>query len=309
MAEDLNFVLCVNNGYAHYIAVTIKSICENHKENRIVIHVFTNYISDTNRNLLYEVIDPYEKVQIKFQIVDDRGLKGLKESWSIYAWYRILAPALLPHVKRCLYLDADTVVCNNLSDLFSMPMQNCGVAGVIDVENFHVDTRKRCNLGEEDIYFCSGILLMNLEYWRTHDFSNEIIRWAKENDTRIKFPDQDTINILCKDNKIVLPIKYGVQNIFFKDARFYQGQLKAQLTEAFQSPSIIHYAGCAPWITEFSNNPLHGYWMKYNNMLKHKVRIRYMTKGINGIKVRLWRMMNSYDARIEMKQIEEKLHK
>lgn len=307
MHEILNFVFCVNDGYTHYLAVPIRSICENHRENKLVIHIFTDSISERNQSLLNNEIRHFKNAQLKFHFIDDKGLKGLSEKWSIYAWYRILAPILLPDVQRCLYLDADTLVCNNLSELFSMPMDDSPIACVIDVENFNEETRVRCGMSKGDTYVCSGIMLMNLEYWREHKLSDRIIKWAKENNDRIKFPDQDTLNILCKDNKIVLPIKYGLQNVFFRNDNFYSGELQKQLKDAYQTPAIIHYAGCAPWITEFSNNPLHNYWRKYNNMLSHKVSMRYKTQGINGLKVRLWRLLHPYNANADRLQIESKL--
>lgn len=307
MSEVLEFIFGVNDGYAHYIAVPLKSICENHQESNVIVHIFTDCISQKNQKLLTDEICQYKNVQLKFHCIDDTILKGLSEKWSIFAWYRILAPILLPDVKRCLYLDADTLVCNNLSELFSLPMNNSPIGCVIDVENFNKETRQRCSLTKEDTYACSGVLLMNLEYWREHNLSDKIIGWAKENNSCIKFPDQDTLNILCKDNKIVLPIKYGVQNVFFKNENFYSGELYEQLREAYKTPSIIHYAGCAPWIKEFSDNPLHSYWRQYNNMLRNKVPVRYLTKGVNGLKVRLWRMVRPYAVNVDREAIETKL--
>lgn len=307
MPEPLHFVFCVNDGYAHYLAVPIYSICENHPDEHIVFHIFTDSISPKNQKLLQDEIKNFTNAQIEFHTINDAKLQGLSKKWSIYAWYRILAPELLPDVKKCLYLDADTLVCSNLSEIFNIPMTDSPIACVIDVENFKSDTRQRCSLNDEETYVCSGVLLMNLEYWREHNLSDKIIKWAKENNGRIKFPDQDTLNILCKDTKIVLPIKYGLQNVFFRNENFYSGDLKMQLIEAYQTPAIIHYAGCAPWISEFSNNPLHSYWRTYNNKLRHKVSMNYKTKGLNGLKVRLWRCLHPYNVKADRHWIETKL--
>lgn len=299
MNNSLDFVLCVNDSYSRYIAVTIKSICENHKHNICVIHILTDYIREKNESRLNEIVSLYSNVQLKVYIVKDCELRGIKDTWSIYAWYRILIPHLLANVDRCLYVDADTVITDNLQDLFTMPMNGKAIGCVIDVENFNEDTRQRCKFEDSDTYVCSGVMLMNLQYWRQYELSNCIIKWARENDSIIKFPDQDTINIICKDCKIILPIKYGVQSIFFKHKAFFRTTLKKQLVESFFHPSIIHYAGCAPWIKEFSSTLFHYYWMRYNVMLKHKVKLHYKTKGLKGLKVRVWRLMHPYNVQKE----------
>ena len=302
----LDFALCVNDVYAKYISVTIKSICENHRNNPIVIHVLTDFISESNQSLLHNIVRRYDKAELDILTVDDTELRDLKDTWSIYTWYRVLIPALLPDVERCLYLDADTVVTDNLSSLFALNMDDVAIACAIDTEAIKEDTQKRCNFGKDDIYVCAGVMLMNLKYWRENNLSSRIIKWGRENDSLIKFPDQDTINILCKNNKIVLPIKYGVQHIFYYNQTFLS-TLPEELLEAYRKPAIIHYAGFAPWIRELSDTPFHHYWERYNNLLSNKVKIIYQTKGVKGMKVRIWRAMHPYALKKEMTLIEEKI--
>lgn len=305
--EPYSFVLCVNDTYSQYIVVTVKSICDTHRSDKIALYIFTDYISSANQKILEDLVYPYKNAEIEFIIVNDSELRDLKDTWSIYTWYRVLIPALLPNVKRCLYLDADTIVVANLKDLFKMSMRDMAIGCVIDSENYKDDTRLRCRFGNEDIYVCAGIMLMNLEYWRKNNLSEQIIRWGKENDALIKFPDQDTINVLCNHAKIVLPIKYGLQPCFFNNDELLSSSYRCQIIEAYKEPCIIHYAGCAPWISEFSDNILHHYWAKFNKLLSRKVRLRYLTKGFNGLKVRMWRLFHPYNYEHDRLRLEKKL--
>lgn len=305
--EPFNFALCVNDAYSRYAAVTVKSICETHKRSKIVIHVLCDSISHNNKAILESTVASYSNAKLIIIYIDDSSLKELKDTWHIYAWYRILIPQLLPNSKLCLYLDADTVVTSNLSGLFNFPAEQFAIGGVIDMENFNQETRRRCGFLKNDEYICSGVLLMNLEYWRKNNLSEQIIRWGKENDALIKFPDQDTINVLCNHTKIVLPIKYGLQPCFFNNDELLSSSYRCQIIEAYKEPCIIHYAGCAPWISEFSDNILHHYWAKYNKLLSRKVRLRYLTKGFNGLKVRMWRLFHPYNYERDRLRIEKKL--
>lgn len=292
MYSPLHFSFCVNDGYIPYICVTIKSIVENHNDKKIVIHVLTDVVSQKNEKLLNEaVVDSMAIVQV--HIVDEKPLHGLKTTWSIYAWYRMLLPVSLPrNVHRVLYLDADTIVAGGVDDFFRLDMNGSAVAGCIDPESFNDETFQRCGYDKKKKYICSGVLLMNLDYWREHSLADKMIQWGRENNDRIKFPDQDTINVLCQDSKIVLPLKYGIMDYFFKQDRFYHVPYKTQLRDCIEHPAIVHYAGQNPWKRELANAVMQDEWDKYNKLLKHPVKKIYITKGWLLIKMIVWQALH-----------------
>lgn len=307
---SLHFAFCVNDGYVPYICVTIKGIIENHKKENVTIHVLSDFISTKKERLLNEVVSNYDNVSLRVHIVDDSILKGLKDTWSIYTWYRVLLPKVLPNeVHRVLYLDADTLVSNNVSELFEMDMTDKAIAGAIDILSFIPETFERCMYEQEKGYICAGVMLMNLDYWRDNDLTDKVVNWGRENDARIKFPDQDTINYLCRDQKIILPLKYGIIGAYFEDEVFFKQPYLEQVKDCLSSPTIIHYAGQAPWKIELANHPLQEEWEKYNNMLSHPAKREYITKGRNFIKMKVWNMLhpNQIKRRINITELLQKL--
>lgn len=293
--HPIHIAFCANNDYIPYVSVAIKSILENHSKTNINIHILTNYISEEKLNIVKELFYSYQEQQLKIHIVDDTSLKGLKDTWSIYTWYRVLLPQILPaNIHRILYLDADVIVKDNLQDLFILNMENKAIAGTIDIETFNNITFERCGFEMEKKYICAGVMLMNLDYWREYNLTNKIIDWGRKNNDRIKFPDQDTINYLCRDNKIILPLRYGIQSAFFINDQFYQEPLSKELSDCINRPAIIHYAGCAPWIKELSTHLQTHEWIKYNQMLPNPVKRKYMTKGWNLIKMHIWNILHPF---------------
>lgn len=299
--EPIHIALCVNDGYVPYACVTIKSIIENHKNNNINIHLLSDFISDKMRNRLYETVRDASLVTLHVHIVNDESLRGLKDTWSIYAWYRILLPQVLPcDIHRVLYLDADTVVVGDLKELFAINMDDKAIAGCIDPESFNNETFERCGYGQSEKYICAGVMLMNLEYWREHNLSDKVIHWGHRNNDRIKFPDQDTINYLCRDKKIILPLQYGIINVFFQKEQCYQEPFKTELRNAVESPRIIHYAGQAPWKKEIANHLMQKEWIKYNKMLRHPARRFYITKGWLFVKMMIWKAFHPFCKPVDM---------
>ena len=290
-SQPMHVAFCVNDGYAQYIMVTIKGLLENNSD-PIVIHVLSDYISERNVARLKDLVSSYTFAELKVIIVDDSKLRGLKDTWTIYTWYRVLLPEILEKdVHRVLYLDADVLVAGNIGELFRLDMTDKAIAGTIDFQSKDISTYKRCGYEPEKEYVCAGIMLMNLDYWRKHDIANQVVRWGRDNNDRIQFPDQDSINYICRNAKILLPLKYDIVDGFFHDDYYYKNYPQ-ELRECVESPVIIHYAGQAPWVVELSSHLLQDEWETYNQALRQPVKKVYQSKGFLKIKVILYRLFH-----------------
>ena len=115
-------------------------------------------------------------------------------------------------------------------------------------------------------YFNAGLLLINLAYWR--DINAKSLFWEliKNDPERIKYHDQDVLNICFKDDKKMLPFKWNFQDGFIYKPELMELDEKKyhqQLIEARQNPIIIHYTSMAkPWHVECLN-PYKKYFLKY----------------------------------------------
>lgn len=293
MNYPMHIAFGVNDGYIPYICVTIKSIIENNNNEILFFHVLCDNVSDKMYRLLNEAIDGCKTATIIIHYIDNNQLLGLKDTWSIQTWYRVLLPNKLDNnIQRVLYLDADVIVTGSLEYLFSIDMAGKSIAAVMDIESFNPETFKRCGYDSVKKYVCCGVLLMNLDYWRKHNMTNLIIDWARKNNDKIKFPDQDTINYLCQDTKILLPLKYGILNRFFYDNEILNSEYLPEVKECVTNPIIIHYAGQNPWKIELAKHIQNEEWNKYNRMLKHPAKRHYITKGINLLKLYIWNLLH-----------------
>ena len=302
----------INDAYAPYVSVTIKSIIENNRKNDIHIHVLTDKISKSNQRRLADIVAGCKSAKLEIHTVDDSLLNGLKTRvWTIYIWYRVLLPKILPiEVKKVLYLDADTLVTTDLRELFSLDMIDKSIAASIDVQSFDDGTFERCRYDKSKKYVCSGVLLMNLEYWRENGLADKLIDWANRHRERIAFPDQDAINHVCRDSKIVLPLRFGILNVFFQNDFFCRDEYAAQLRDCIERPAIIHYAGCYPWIRFFDSHPMQDEWEKYNNMLPHPVSQVYLPKRWLHVKMILWKLAHNLfkkETRLTVEDVKRRL--
>jgi len=189
-------------------------------------------------------------------------VKGLiLNDWPRSAWYRIFLPFILgEEVHRVLYLDSDTVVSGSLKDLFQMNMVGRSLAGCVDLMTLDDEIFERLNYPKSSGYICSGVLLMNLDYFREHGITEKILAYARENASILRYPDQDAINYICRNTKILLPLKYETMNSYFRSEEFVR-RYKDDFPGMINDPRIIHYAGCPPWFLETNVHPyIHLFW-------------------------------------------------
>lgn len=305
--SPMHVAFCVNDRYAEYISVSIKGLLENNSS-PLAIYILSDYISEKNAHYLRNIVGLYPNATLEIMIVDDSKLRGLKDTWTIYTWYRVLLPEILDtDVHRVLYLDADVLVSGNIEELFLLDMTDKAIAGTIDFQSKDILTYQRCGYEAEKEYVCAGVMLMNLDYWRMHDIANKVVIWGRENNDRIQFPDQDAINYICRDVKLLLPLKYDIVDGFFQDDYYYQNYPQ-ELRECVESPIIIHYAGQAPWVVEISNHLLQDEWERYNKLLSKPVRKIYQSRGLLKLKVIIYRLLHpNIRQKIERQNIIDRL--
>jgi lipopolysaccharide biosynthesis glycosyltransferase len=203
----------------------------------------------------------------------------------------LLPEYLSDDVHRILFLDADTLVTGSLNALFELDLDGRSVAGCLDPLSFNADTFERLEYDPSLKYLCAGVLMINLDYWREHGLEERIIAFATDQAERLRFWDQDAVNYVCRDTKLVLPLRYGVMSCFFWPAWVGRIGSKEELRECLLDPAIIHFAGNAPWKKELSRMLFHEDWQRYNKMLRRPVVRRYSLKGFKLLKLFAWNIV------------------
>jgi lipopolysaccharide biosynthesis glycosyltransferase len=261
MRQD--FCLCCNDKYVPYAAVTIKSVIANSsKEDEVHIHILSDFISKRNQTRLTKLCN--DNIYIHIRIVSDTTIiKGLVTGvWSIYTWYRLLLPDLLEKdIHRVLYLDCDVLINDNVQSLFTIDLSGKTIAACIDTQAYNKDGRMRLGYDYYMNYVCAGVLLINLDKWREEKTHEKIIAFAKANSELLQFPDQDAINVICQNDKILLSPRYGVLVTYFTNSDFIR-QYLGEIEGIFDNPAIIHYAGYQPWVFEKNKSPHSSLWWK-----------------------------------------------
>lgn len=280
----MHIVFCLDNNYVPYCATTIASVIANNQEEDITFHLFVDRITDINRKRLQEWVCGIERKCIKFYELSEDDFKDFPVGdayINLTTYFRLVIQDKLPNIDKVIYLDCDTIVNGSLKELWNTGMGDFAVAGVRDRVNDSIRLYNRLRYPMHDGYVNAGVLLINLKKWREFHVFDRAKEIAKAMPKALKNHDQDIINVLFHDNKMMLPFRYNlleyylyVEKWLYLDHKYYP-----EIIDACQNPTIIHFCmPQKPWHYECIN-PFKELYYKYRKMtpwpevvLTHKIQ-------------------------------------
>ena len=166
------------------------------------------------------------------------------------ACYRLLLAELLPDTARVLYLDADTVVLDDVQPLWELDLDDCCVAAATNPLYRHMEGRIVNELGLPDrrAYFNSGVLLFDLDLMRREGADRELVDWATAHRESVNWPDQDVLNAVLWRRRLPLHPRWnavgGLWDLPDRDLPWPRDVV----VEARLRPAIAHFLGpFKPW--------------------------------------------------------------
>ena len=264
-----------DDNYVQHCMAMLCSLFENNKDCQVDVYILIgNPLQKCNQEKLAALAKQYG-TSISYCFVDYRFLEKFPikreniNRWSIAIYYRLYAEELLPKtVDKVLYLDCDTIVDSSLKELFDMDWDGIAVGVVPDMCTEWNEFYERLGYNKEKGYFNSGVVLMNLDYWRKHNIGQQCLSWLADNYDMVVNPDQDVLNVVLADKKKALPVTYNYQiqlrMPYFFDT--FSDTLKEEILKT-QHPVIIHYADeLKPWMAYYYSYPFNDVWHKYKKI-------------------------------------------
>ena len=159
-------------------------------------------------------------------------------------YYRLMIPELVEATK-VLYLDCDILVRKDISPLFEIDLDDKLCAAVVNP--FH--DAGRLGLSSEEVYFNSGVLLINTKEWKNHNVKQQVLDYMRENSHLLQMPDQDALNVVMRHNWVEIDPTYNCQVSMLIRHRGLAEELSPHWTTAYlEDPAIMHFsAGHKQW--------------------------------------------------------------
>lgn len=251
---EIPIVMAANSTYLPYAAVSICSMIDTKgPKSNYKIHIIHTDSRPIGREHLLSLARP--DVTISFCNADNFLAPYMdhlypRAHFSKEMYFRWWIGELFPQYDKVLYLDCDTVVCRNLAELYQEDIQDAAVAGVVDFATPAVCRRISEKLGLSAMqYINSGVLLMNAAIWRSDHLAEVCVSKLQQYDV-LSCPDQDILNLVCKDRISYLNSKWNIQwqHFWDKPNDCLEPPFRDAFGTALQDPGIIHFTSpVKPW--------------------------------------------------------------
>lgn len=160
--------------------------------------------------------DVCETINVSEQSFFEKNSPNYNTRYTYMALMRLALPFILPEVDMILSLDLDTIITQDISELWSLDMTDSYIAGSIEKE---MSELKKCN------YINFGVVMLNLAKLRD-GMAAEMIRLL--NYKQYLYPEQDCLNEqVAEENKLIISPMYNT-SIFNGDKMVI--------------PKILHFA-------------------------------------------------------------------
>lgn len=160
--------------------------------------------------LIEDDIFPYE-LPDKVQCINISNQQWFKKE-TCMNWYdgwggymvliRSVYSKIFPELDKILSLDIDTIVTENIDELWDIDISNYYIAGVRDTPEFN----------KNGLYINGGVLLCNLKKIREDKMDEKMI--FRLNHYREEYAEQDTLNKVYKNHILELPTEYNSHPLF-----------------------------------------------------------------------------------------------
>lgn len=268
MRNQLNVIYQSDENYAVFMGVSVYSLLVNNRDaEEITVYILDDGISERNKQRLSGMADRFDR-KIVFLDIEEIGSNERVREFARYhgerknkhSFYKLFLNQVLPaDVMRVIYIDCDTLITGDLQELNETDLGACCIGMVYDALIYKA--KKSLGLKLADVYYNSGVILFDMQKWRSLDCEEKMIENLKEHG-QYGTVDQDVLNLSFFGQVYPLPMRYNVQphhldflpksyfSVYPRRASYFND---VEIEDAVKNPTIIHflrYMGKSPWNTD-----------------------------------------------------------
>ena len=236
-----------DESFLKYCMVSMSSLLKNASSGCVYrIYVLNTDISDEAQKTFCEQIDSMKlssKYEICFEDVSENlnlieHEFPLRDYYSKTTYYRLLIADMHPEYDKVIYIDSDTIVQGDISELFKENIDDhylgaCHEQVMVQIDEYGEYVEKCLGISRHN-FFNAGILLINCKEFRDKQLLHRFLEELHAYDFVVT-QDEDYLNLITKDH------------VKFLDQR-WNTEIFNEISYPIEEAKIIHYIMfCKPW--------------------------------------------------------------
>lgn len=245
---------------------------------------------------LEKLLKYYKNCRIQYRQVDNTfdsafEIRGITSA----TYYRLLIPELIPEYDKIIYADVDIIFRMDLSSLYNSDLGDNYIAATLELGmnltedgKRYINSMKELSLGK---YIQAGFIILNSKVLKDENIVSEFKKWSNK---KLKFQDQDILNIVCSGRIHYLSLEYNMT-----DYSYYFAIRKPELiSDLFSNNTIdfavnhgnIHFNGHKPWKKYSVNFDIWWEYYRKSPLFNQKFYFEFFYKRLNELdQLSLWK--------------------
>lgn len=231
----------ISDNYTPYAYVSIKSLINHTNPDRdYTIILLVQEFSDEHKKSLESLAS--DNIHIKVVHIDDEMVKPISHGEQNYLrgqfftmsiFYRLFIPQLFPEYDKAVYLDADTIVCTDIAEMYDIEIgeenmfASCPDLSIRFVPLLQEYIKECQGILPAEKYINNGVILFNTKAFRDLKFIDRFYYLLKKYQFNNIDPDQAYMNEICEDR------------IYHLDKEW--DAMPNDNMEPIKNPKIVHY--------------------------------------------------------------------
>lgn len=277
--------------------VCISSLMMNAKKDTFYdIFILHSAHVSLNKEELDKLPKYYKNCRIQYRQVDNTfdsafEIRGITSA----TYYRLLIPELIPEYDKIIYADVDIIFRMDLSSLYNSDLGDNYIAATLELGmnltedgKRYINSMKELSLGK---YIQAGFIILNSKVLKGENIVSEFKKWSNK---KLKFQDQDILNIVCSGRIHYLSLEYNMT-----DYSYYFAIRKSELiSDLFSNNTIdfavnhgnIHFNGHKPWKKYSVNFDIWWEYYRKSPLFNQKFYFEFFYKRLNELdQLSLWK--------------------
>lgn len=248
----VDLLLSIDSKFVMQMMVTAVSLFRNNKGTAFRIHLLCTQVGDSDKARIRQFVEQ-EGHSIQFydatQDLIDHQYIPRSGRLTLSTYMRCFITRILPDtLHKILYMDCDLLVRSSIAELWQTDLTGHAIAAVDDMWARRGNS-ERLGIPAADSYFNNGVLLINLDRWREIDVYQQSMHIIQQRHDVLQFHDQDIFNILFHAERLHLPVRFNMQDAFYRQRRqWIQPELLPEIDQWLANPVVVHFTGShKPW--------------------------------------------------------------
>ena len=228
------FYACDDN-FVKYTIVSLYSMQKNaSKEFKYHVHILHTGISDAMKERVLEMKNDCFEISfddVTEYLVSISDKLPLRDYYSKTTYYRLFIAEMYPEYDKAIYIDSDTVVQGDISELYRINIDDayvgaCHEQAMLQENVYGTYVEKVVGVPRYN-FFNAGMLVINCDRFRIRFVLDKFIEYLHMYNFVVT-QDEDYLNLICKDH------------VFWLDQR-WNTEIFGELGYPIKEAKIIHY--------------------------------------------------------------------